>query len=58
MVETDIIIIGAGPIGMACGIACEKNRLKYEIIEKGPLVNSLYNYPLNMTFFPLPKDWK
>lgn len=51
MVETDILIIGAGPIGMACGIACEKNGLQYEIIEKGPLVNSLYNYPLNMTFF-------
>lgn len=49
--ETDVIIIGAGPIGLACGIACIKNDLRYEIIEKGALVNSLFNYPLNMTFF-------
>lgn len=49
--ETDVIIVGAGPIGLACGIACIKNELRYEIIEKGALVNSLFNYPLNMTFF-------
>lgn len=47
----DILIIGAGPIGLACGIACKKNNLQYRIIEKGTLVNSIYNYPLNMTFF-------
>jgi thioredoxin reductase (NADPH) len=47
----DIIIIGAGPIGMACGIEAKKAGLSYLIIEKGCLVNSLYNYPLNMTFF-------
>lgn len=50
-VEADVIIIGAGPIGLACGIACRKNNIRYEIIEKGALVNSLFNYPLNMTFF-------
>ncbi|MEM9894885.1 MAG: YpdA family putative bacillithiol disulfide reductase [Bacteroidota bacterium] len=47
----DSIIIGAGPIGLACGIECEKADLSYVIIDKGCLVNSLYNYPRNMTFF-------
>lgn len=47
----DVVIIGAGPIGLACGIACVESGLSYLIIDKGPLVNSLYNYPLNMTFF-------
>ncbi len=47
----DIIIIGAGPIGIACAIEAKKNNLTYLVIEKGCLVNSLYNYPINMTFF-------
>lgn len=47
----DIVIIGAGPIGLACGIEAEKNGWSYAILDKGPLVNSLYNYPLGMTFF-------
>lgn len=47
----DILIIGGGPIGLACGIEAKKAGLSYVIIEKGALVNSLYNYPLNMTFF-------
>jgi len=47
----DLIIIGAGPIGLACGIEAKKAGLNYLIIEKGCLVNSLYHYPLNMTFF-------
>lgn len=51
MKEYDIIIIGGGPIGMACGIEAKKAGLSYLIIEKGCLVNSLYHYPLNMTFF-------
>lgn len=46
-----IIIIGAGPIGLACGLEAQKARLSYLILEKGCLVNSLYNYPANMTFF-------
>ena len=49
--EVDVIIVGAGPIGIACGIEAKQAGLSYLIIEKGPLVNSLYNYPLNMTFF-------
>ncbi|QSE98247.1 YpdA family putative bacillithiol disulfide reductase [Fulvivirga lutea] len=47
----DVIIIGAGPIGLACGIEAQKKSLSYIIIDKGCLVNSIYNYPLNMTFF-------
>lgn len=47
----DVLIIGAGPIGLACGIEAEKRGWKYEVIDKGPLVNSLYHYPLGMTFF-------
>ncbi|MEM6642757.1 MAG: YpdA family putative bacillithiol disulfide reductase [Bacteroidota bacterium] len=47
----DIFIVGAGPIGMACGIEAEKSQLSYVIADKGCLVNSLYNYPRNMTFF-------
>jgi len=46
-----LIIIGGGPIGLACGLAAQKAGLNYVIIEKGCLTNSLYNYPLNMTFF-------
>src|SRR5689334_473139 len=46
-----IIIIGGGPIGMACGLEAKKAGLDYLILEKGSLVNSLYNYPVNMTFF-------
>lgn len=47
----DLIIIGGGPIGIACGIAAKKKGLSYLIIEKGCLVNSIYNYPQGMTFF-------
>jgi thioredoxin reductase (NADPH) len=47
----DLLIIGAGPIGLACGIEAHKAGLTYQIIEKGCLVNSLYHYPNNMTFF-------
>lgn len=47
----DVIIIGGGPIGLACGLEAQKAGLKYLILEKGCLVNSLYNYPANMTFF-------
>jgi thioredoxin reductase (NADPH) len=51
MSKYDLIIIGAGPIGLACGIEAQRAGLKYVIIDKGALVNSLFNYPLYMTFF-------
>lgn len=47
----DVLIIGAGPIGLNCALEAEKNGLSYVIIEKGTIVNSLYNYPLYMRFF-------
>lgn len=47
----DLIIVGGGPIGIACGLAAKKKGLNYLIIEKGPIVNSLFNYPSNMQFF-------
>jgi thioredoxin reductase (NADPH) len=47
----DILIIGGGPIGLTCGIEAQKAGLSYIIVEKGCLVNSLYNYPAGMTFF-------
>jgi thioredoxin reductase (NADPH) len=47
----DIIIVGGGPIGIACGLEAQKKGLSYVIIEKGPIVNSLFNYPINMQFF-------
>lgn len=50
-INLDIIIIGAGPIGIACALECQKRNWNYLVIEKGALTNSLFNYPLNMTFF-------
>ncbi|MFL2991634.1 MAG: YpdA family putative bacillithiol disulfide reductase [Cytophagales bacterium] len=47
----DVVIIGAGPIGLCCAIEAKRNNLSYVVIDKGCLVNSLYNYPKNMTFF-------
>jgi len=51
MEQYDIIIVGAGPIGLACAIEAKRAGLRYTIIEKGCLVNSIYRYPFNMTFF-------
>jgi thioredoxin reductase (NADPH) len=47
----DVLIIGGGPIGIACALACKSKGLHYLVIEKGCLVNSIYNYPQQMTFF-------
>lgn len=47
----DVVIIGAGPIGLACAIEVQNAGLSHVVIDKGCLVNSLYNYPQNMTFF-------
>jgi bacillithiol disulfide reductase len=51
MNKYDVIIVGGGPIGLNCGIEAVKRKLSYLIIEKGCLVNSIFNYPTNMTFF-------
>lgn len=47
----DLIIVGAGPIGLACALEASKHNLNYVIVEKGALVNSIFHYPLHMTFF-------
>lgn len=49
--QYDVIIVGGGPIGLACAIEAQKKNLRYLIIEKGAIVNSIFNYPLYMTFF-------
>jgi thioredoxin reductase (NADPH) len=46
-----IIIIGGGPIGLTCAIEAKKAGISHLILEKGSLVNSIYDYPVNMTFF-------
>jgi len=51
MNQYDIIIIGAGPIGIACGIESLKRNVSHLIVEKGCLVNSIFHYPTNMIFF-------
>jgi thioredoxin reductase (NADPH) len=51
LTQFDVAIIGGGPIGLACGISCKQMGLSYVILEKGPLVHSIFNYPVSMTFF-------
>lgn len=51
----DVLIIGAGPIGLACGIEAKKRGLSHHILDKGCLTNSIFQYPLNMTFFSTPE---
>src|SRR6476660_2824769 len=51
----DVVIVGAGPAGLAAGIAATKAGLTYQIIEKGALVNSLLHYPIEMVFFTTPE---
>jgi thioredoxin reductase (NADPH) len=46
-----LVIVGGGPIGLACALSAAAAGIPYCILEKGCLVNSLYNYPANMTFF-------
>ncbi len=47
----DVVVVGAGPTGLACGIEAVRAGLKLLVLEKGCLVNSIYNYPSTMTFF-------
>ena len=49
--KVNILIIGAGPIGIACALEFKKRNWDHVVLEKGTLTNSLYHYPLNMTFF-------
>jgi len=51
----DILIIGAGPVGLACGIEAARKNLNYLIIEKGCLTNSIFHFPAEMQFFSTPE---
>ena len=53
--STDVLVVGAGPTGMACAIEAQKAGFKALIIDKGCLVNSIYHYPNNMVFFTTPE---
>src|SRR6185436_2182293 len=51
----DLIVIGAGPVGLACAIEAQRENLTACVLEKGALVNSLVGYPANMEFFSTPE---
>src|SRR3982751_4242494 len=51
----DAVVVGAGPTGLACGIELQNRGVKTVMIEKGCVVNSIYHYPTNMTFFTTPE---
>jgi thioredoxin reductase (NADPH) len=53
--SVDALVVGAGPTGLACGIELQKRGVKTVLVEKGCVVNSLYHYPTNMTFFTTPE---
>ena len=55
MEKLDLVIIGGGPTGLNCAIEAEKAGLNYVVLEKGVLVNSIYHFPINMTFFSTSK---
>jgi thioredoxin reductase (NADPH) len=53
--KCDVLVIGAGPTGLACAIEAQKIGLKVVVVDKGCLVNSLFHYPANMVFFTTPE---
>jgi len=53
--QTDVVIVGAGPTGLACGIELTRLGVNAVLFDKGCVVNSLYNYPTNMVFFTTPE---
>ncbi len=53
--EVDVLVIGAGPTGLACAIAAQQAGLRTALVDKGCLTNSLFHYPANMTFFTTPE---
>jgi thioredoxin reductase (NADPH) len=53
--STDVVVVGAGPTGLACGIELKRRGVQTVLLDKGCVVNSLYNYPTNMVFFTTPE---
>src|SRR5215831_15077257 len=51
----DVVIVGAGPAGLASAIAAKKRQLSYLVLEQGALVNSLLHFPTDMVFFTTPE---
>src|ERR1044072_8276503 len=51
----DVLIVGAGPSGLATAIAAKQQGLDYAIVEQGVLVNSIFNFPVHMVFFTTPE---
>src|SRR5580698_4779944 len=51
----DLLVIGAGPTGMACAIEAQRAGFTAILVDKGCLCNSLFHYPANMTFFTTPE---
>ncbi len=55
MTSCDVAIVGAGPTGLACGIELKKRGIDAILFDKGCVVNSIYNYPINLVFFTTPE---
>lgn len=55
MTDVDVVIVGAGPTGLACGIELKRRGVNAILLDKGCVVNSIYNYPTNMVFFTTPE---
>ena len=55
MTRFDVVVVGAGPTGLACGIELQRRGIRTLLIEKGCVVNSIYHYPTNMVFFTTPE---
>src|SRR6202000_1817644 len=53
--EFDVLVVGAGPTGLACAIETQRAGLRVVLVDKGCLCNSLFHYPSNMTFFTTPE---
>src|SRR5580698_7395420 len=51
----DVLVIGAGPTGLACAIDAQNVGCSVALVDKGCLTNSLFHYPANMTFFTTPE---
>lgn len=53
--KLDVVVIGAGPVGLACALEIQRRGLRVTVVDKGALVNSLVGYPTNMEFFSTPE---
>src|SRR3954462_3281781 len=54
-VRFDVLVVGAGPTGLACAIESSRRGMRTVLVDKGCLCNSLFHYPSNMTFFTTPE---